>query len=576
MTNFAGTLVSPYVVFRQSRTAPVPSFNAGALVPIGVFAPGARAAGNGIRIAAGTANRSGRVSKENTAGRDWFDRVHLIPRSRVDFGNVITSVFEEFELFNGHKVPVQILTITPNAGTGVDMVDPPTLPYTLPALTSLLDDSSAKLAPVLPQIEATADGAPIFDGSIDFEIDTTEEPSLLVRGFRIAFFPVEPESPYVERIQFKTDVLPRIDGSEQRLALRAFWRQFFDFTYLLTDADRRRLEELLFTYRARELALPLWHERTPLTVQAIAGATTCTVQGTADVDFREGGLAVIWESATKYDVVQVDTVTATTLEFTASPLLNTYDAGVIVMPVRTAVIDRTPGTSRYRNELQGFTLTFRVTENHTGAPTGSTSGWDTYSGKVLLDDGNVVEGETSSGSYEQRIFQIDPETGIVHTGSREEFSRRATAKGFHCGTRAEVLKLRRLLLALAGKQKTFYLPTFTEDLLPVVDIAASADTLDVENVGYTRFAQARAQRSVVRVTFTDGTSLTREITAAVEIDDEIERLTLNTTWPADRTVDEVDRVEFFELVRFNTDEFAIIHERVGLARLNAPVILSNG
>lgn len=572
MTNFSGVLVDLYDVCDEYARAVPSGTPAGFPVPSTDTTTGDWAAGGATGIAAGTDDFDGLDAPYLTLRKDWFDRVHILPRSEIDFGNVVTRVLREFEIFNAWGVPVDLDTIVENAGAGVDVVSPPSLPATIPAYVSLLDPSSTRFDPVLYDVEALASGAPRFDGDIEFDFSTSEVLELLVRGSRIVFFASEPEVPFVERLTFNTDVRARVDGSEQRTAARANFRQFFDYVILADEYDRRALQSQLYGWLSKTFAIPLWHERVLTTSDVIVGATTLACSSTADVDFRDAGFAVIYESPTKYDVLVLDSVGANSLSFTSSPLLNNYSSGATVMPIRVAFFQKNLQGSRYVRDLEKFVASFQVLDNTTGAPAGSTSGWDTYGGYVLLDDPNVVQQDETPEGWTQRTYLLDSDVGVVNVTSRWDYSRHSSVKGFRCQNRAAVLKLRRLLLALYGRQKAFYLPTFAEDLTVVADIANGGVTLDVENVGYTRFTQNRQNRSIVRVTFTDGTTLTRGVDSSLEVSDTVERLSLDSTWPADRAVDEVSRVEFFELCRFDTDQFSLRYERFGLASVTAPVV----
>jgi hypothetical protein len=78
--------------------------------------------------------------------------------------------------------------------------------------------------------------------------------------------------------------------------------------------------------------------------------------------------------------------------------------------------------------------------------------------------------------------------------------------------------------------------------------------------------------SIFKITFTDGTGLVRTITSSSTVSSTVESLTLNTTWPANRTTAEISHVEFYELVRFDSDEIKLTHERIGSVKSTVPVI----
>lgn len=574
MTDYAATPASVYDVCDEYAVQP-PTFTRNTAWPVPLSAEtgtGARADGHQVRIVVQNVNRAATSGKHLTPGYDWFGYVHLLPRGVVDFGNVVTRVVQEFEVFNAHEVPVNLTAIVENAGAGVDVASPPSLPATIPAYCSLLDPSSTRFAPVLYDVEALAAGAPRFDGDIEFDFSTSEVLDLLVKGARIILFAAEPEVPFAERLTFKTDVKRRVDGSEQRAAARANFRQFFDFTVLADGQDRQLLQSQLYGWLSRTFAVPLWQERVLSSAAVAVDDTTLTCSSTADVDFRDGGYAVIYESPDKFDVLVLDSVGANSLSFTASPVLNSYASGALVMPLRVAFFQKNPRGARYVRTLEKLVASFQVLDNNTGTPAGSTSGWDTYGGYVLLDDPNVVQQDETPEGWEQRTYVLDDDVGTVNFTSRWDYSRHSSVKGFRCQTRAAVLKLRKLLLALSGKQKAFYLPTFAEDLTVVADILNGGVTVDVQNVGYTTFTQNRQNRAILRFTFTDGTTLTRGVDSSLEVSSTVERLSLDANWPADRAIAEVSRVEFFELCRFDTDEFTINYERFGLASLLAPVV----
>ncbi len=516
-------------------------------------------------------------------GFHWFEKVHLVPKtsasSPLEFGNIGGIVERDYELFNAYrKQSVTLTNVQNNATPGMDTPDV-VAPDVLPPLVSFLDPSSTfntsgtSLGTLVHTVaRASAQGLPTFDTTIVFTFSPGGDLTLYITGDRIALISAEPELPVEEILGFATDIIEPLDGGpEQRICIRKRPRQKFALNYVLDGTERQRMQAMLFGWQPAVFAIPLWHEAIQLAANAAALATTVTTGSTADTDFRVGGLAVVYETATKFDVVQVTAVGATSISFTGSPLIFSYTAGhpVRVMPVRLAVLENNPSHSRPPVNAEFFTLQFRVTDNDTGAVTGSTSGWNTYLGKVLLDDCNIAT--DNSGEMRQRVSVIDNETGLVHTDTRWAFHHRSHIKGFRAGTRAEILKLRKLLMAFNGKQKSFYIPTFHDDLTVQVALTIGSNLMRIEHIGYGRFIDAREPKKTFRITFTDGTSLVRVIQSSSEIDADTEELTLDTTWPANRALNTIRRVEFYEKVRFDTDEFRLEYPRVGLARLFAPV-----
>lgn len=510
--------------------------------------------------------------------QDWFERVHLLPKTEVAFGNIITLEQADYELFSAYRVATVTWTSATfnNLLPGVELSGL-SLPIARGPLASWLDPTSTPNSAgtglgtlVRYKVSATETGRPVFDGSIDFAFSSGDELALEVSGTRIIFLPFEYESPVVETLAFLTDIIESLNGREQRIALRQHPRQVFRVEYALDAEERQRMQVTLVDWMDRTFGFPLWHEAVKLTAAVSAGATVYQVANADDCDFRVGGLAVVVTDADVFDVLTIVSVTATTVT-AADASVNGYPKGARLMPLRLARITGAVSGRRFVRNLETFQVEFEVTDNATGALTGSTSGWSSYNGRVLLDDCNVVNGSEIGHQFNRRMYVIDNQTGTVNVRSPWDRSKRSHQKGFVARSRAEVLKLRRLLLSLRGRQKAFYIPTFIEDLTPVATLTIGTSTLDIRNIEYARFAQSRDPKNLFRITFTDGSTLIREITAAVKISGTVERLTLDTTWPATRPVAEVARIEFYELVRFDTDQFTLTYPRVGLASVQAPV-----
>ena len=183
-----------------------------------------------------------------------------------------------------------------------------------------------------------------------------------------------------------------------------------------------------------------------------------------------------------------------------------------------------------------------------------------------------MQGRTLGESFERRLFIFDNGTGLVGQVSPWAHDKRVSQKGFYISTRQQLFELRQLILALRGRQISWWIPTFAEDLTATQDLVISVNTIDIANIGYTRFIQSREHKKTFRITFTDGTSLIRVVQSSAELSVDEERLTLDTTWPANRTVSEIERIEFLELSRFDTDSLRIRHQTtIGRARMIASV-----
>ncbi len=512
--------------------------------------------------------------------QDWFERVHAMPKTKIAFGNIITQVEDEYLLHNAfRRTAVTLAAVTNNTlpGTQLPNLTPPLVlqPFetALDPTTTANSGGTALGTLVQLKVQALQDGLPIFDSNIVFDFSSpATDVEIRLSGERIVLLPFEYEAPVKETLAWLTDIIEALDGREQRIALRKHPKQLFEVTYLLDSNTRQRMQAILLDWMDNIFGFPLWHERLFLTSGTSVGATNFPVRNADQVDFRVGGLAAIITNDYTYDVINIAAVTATQIT-SVSPSLNAYPAGTRIVPLRTAILRRAVAGARTHVKVEEFKLTFEVTDNNTGSVAGSTTPgfWTTYNSRVLFDDPNFIQGSMRQ-EIQRKVYRIDNETGVVSQVSNWDRSKRSHEKGFVLRNRADIYTFRKLLTALRGRQKAVWIPTFIEDLTVVAQLNIGTLTMDIEAQDYVRFVGNRLPMKLFRITFTDGTSLIRSVVSSLTVSSTVERLTLDTTWPATRLASEVSRVQFFELVRLDTDEVVINYPVIGQARCTVPLM----
>ena len=76
-------------------------------------------------------------------------------------------------------------------------------------------------------VRALAEGLATFDTALIFS-HTSNDVELCISGSRIIFVPIEYEAPVNETLVFLTNIIPALNGVEQRIALRKNPRQIFE------------------------------------------------------------------------------------------------------------------------------------------------------------------------------------------------------------------------------------------------------------------------------------------------------------------------------------------------------------
>lgn len=495
------------------------------------------------------------VDTAYNAAQEWFETIVVRPQS-IALGNVLTTIIVAIELFNADRYEShELQNFTNNAGDGISLTDLPPLVYSIPLLHGLT-----------VHLEVTPDGPATIDGTLDFDFDLYVV-SIPITGQRLVVFGFRPEVPMQETLRFLTEVIDTIDGGEQRIALRKRPRQEYDCTFRLEGPDRQALENLLFEWQGRAVGFPVWTDSALLTAAVSIGATTLNVDTTEYSDFRVGSLLIVFKDRVIYDASRVTAINKKSLVI-ETPLENAYLAGTEVMPVRTAFASRLARGSRQPVAMQDLSINFRVVDNDVDLA--SAAAFSSLLGKVLFDSGNIISSDLEQ-LHDRRLYIQDGETGVFDQDSLWDRTKVASAKGFTCHNRQQLWQMRQVLHYLRGRLKSFYLPTFYDELTPTANLTSGSSSLTITNVGYTNFVQNR--RGKLRVVKTDGTVILRNVTSSAVVDDFTEQITVDAPWPSTITVAQVKRIEYIQLVRSSADGIQIRHRTgTGFAAVRFPVI----
>lgn len=496
-----------------------------------------------LRAAAAVANYS-----------DWYvDRIWIQP-SPVDFGAVIsarqitTSVLSTFRHENRTLSSVDL-----SALSGVTLVAG-AVPQTLEPL------GEAALT-----FEAATSGDPEFDADAVFTFDHR---TIQVRmsGLRLAVFWYQPEQPLQERLTWFTDIQEVRNGDEFRDSLRATPRQVLNYRVVSeTEAEAASLRNLLLVFRSFIFGVPVWHEQRRVMTSTTSGGSVINVD-TADVDHKVGGSVLLWEPATRrFQDGQIQSFDANSITLTAG-LGSDVTADALVLPVRLGYILDEP---RYDDAVVGrfeTTVSFETTDNvdlafADDAAVASVFPTHPDDAVVVLSDPNMLDGRGQSREQTTTFGRVDNEIGIFELSSKRPRSFLRGSKGAIFRDLAELRRWRSLLHWLRGSWGEFYLPTFRNDLPPVLDFTLSAGSVTIANVGISSTLGVVQPRRAVMLELSDGRKFFATVVSAVEIDADTESITLSNPFgiASEVVTASTARISFLELTRVEGDTANILH-----------------
>jgi hypothetical protein len=487
---------------------------------------------------------------------NWFDKLHAYP-AILELGNLLSTVVRDIEIYSSYRILDQTLdTATNNAGTGITFQNLPVLSADLPIHYG-----------VIFQVQVSTQGQPSIDGTLDFTTSVVPL-SIIITGNRVVMMPYEPEGEIRETLGFLTDILRSANGKEQRIRVRNYPRQTVDYEFKFDDdAERRRFEAFIYKWHPQTFGVPIWFESQRLTAAVTAGDTTIYLN-TLYSDFRVGGLLILWTSHLVFDSLEIDSITSTSITL-SSPVVNSYSVRSKVMPLRTGITKQEITGDKYAVNLSTMAIKFHITDNEVDI--GDTSAFSSHNSKVMFDDYNWISRETATDSLKNLLHHIDNKIGSQIQFSDWENSHMITTKGFFCRNPQATWEMRQVLHALAGRQKSFYLPTFYEDMVATNDIVNGTDILDIENIGYSDFVDGTEPNKSIYVLLNNGTIITRQVQSSSVVSSTIERLIIDIAWPSDILVSDIRRISYLRLGRFALDNFEINHNNSGQANLRGTV-----
>jgi hypothetical protein len=369
-----------------------------------------------------------------------------------------------------------------------------------------------------------------------------------------------PETPLVEHLLFETTVNQSLDMTEERIPLRKCPR--IQFEWKISESENRQsLDNLLYALAMDWIGIPFWHEPVWLTNSVNAGVTVAPVTSTAYSQFLAGMWALVISPSGVYDLLEIETVAENQLTFT-NATTHAYKAKAQVIPVYLGVAESIVAGKQLGHATYDIKSLVEPVDNDLGLTPYT-------DGELSLTTVNYMG--SLSETFSRPSYRLDGGHGKIVQTVIFDHAEKGSVIGFVTHSRAELWLLREMLCKLQGKCIAFRLATFAEELTPVMSLTSGQSTLTITQCGYTDFIQSR--RGELRIVLTNGTVLSRTVVSSVNISGTVERITVDEAWSSTITIDEIERIEYLDLVRFDSDDIIIEHRNaIGSARCEVPVV----
>lgn len=490
------------------------------------------------------------AARNLTAEKVWeftdifYNRIAVLP-SFIDAGSVSSAQQFQVEVWNGFFANRQHTALNKTNGDGI------VISGGLPVGAIFLQLHSS-----VYDLTVLADGPPTIDALLAW-VFGPDSGTMNIVGSRLSIFAFEPDTVLQESLRWLTDVHKAYSG-EQRVRLRNDARQVFEYVTQADGEIQTRLNSIMYGWQDKVFAIPYWPDAVKH-VAPIQALDTEILFDTANLDFRDGGLAIVWADDLWNEAVEIDTVQSDRLVLLRE-VVNDYDDGALVIPLLRCRAEGGLRRQIGRMDDTRSTVTFRGMDN-TNINNQSVT-WNTYDGYELWDDLIAQFGSINSSIVLPLKF-LDNQTGYFRAYPMRSVTEETNLQGFVVRSAEDRLNLKKYLYRRLGRLKPFWLDSYREDYELVQTIGASAVTM-VVNYSNQKFLDIAAMGYVLKFVFTNGNVEYREFVGIIaeDIAARTEELEFSASFGVDVLPTDIERISIMRLVRFDTDNIVLEH-RIG-------------
>ena len=432
---------------------------------------------------------------------DFYNRIRYLPE-RLDLGALVSGQTRELRIWNQHPDARVLDALTLINGTGIEVTGPTN--FTL-----------ASCGFQTYTITVSADGPATVDAQLAFDwAAPTEDNSVAIVGSRVVPFPFVYGQGAVETLKWQTQVITSNDGREQRIRVRNHPRQGFSVRafvpfHLLAFADN-----LLYGWRSNLWGLPVFAECRTLNSATVIGGSTVDVS-TDFAQFVVGELAIIYNTATDFEIIQIFSFTANEI-ITVSTLTKVFSTNAVVTPMLSCRMLGSP--IRQTTGFGAFiTADFEAIKNSSLPSVASPIQF--LGDDVFLDEQLAIEGGVKD-TYGGRVDTLDFASSNVAIFAPWDNVKKSRVFGQQLTSQEELWNFRLWLHRRAGRLRPVWVPTHEVDFT-FQSVGTVHTSLLVRDDGQVLYASARAHiriltktgdvLAVINSMVTDGSTITMVI-----------------------------------------------------------------
>lgn len=381
-----------------------------------------------------------------------------------------------------------------------------------------------------------------------------------------------------ETIEYLTQILTGWDGTEQRMALRTEPRRKVSFRYTgMTAKQSTFLRSLSNCLVTNKIEMYMWQHARLLPHDATAGEQALVQLDARDMwGYRDCSGFMITKAfgeSEKHELVSID---ATGLLTASDKFTIGYEAGsVTVVPMFYGILDQEDSYTDASSNVADMCINVEVMPSAADVAIPQYVNEYNYPKLSFPESTNADKkykehelflmppswAQELSTSYSKNVNRLDNETGYFRVDVKSKTTTMTRSYNYVTTSKDQIQFLERFFYRCRGQWKSFYMPTWTNDIQLKVDARKGAKELYGRFQYYYNFFDGNKRRRTIIIFFYDGTIDIIEL-AGFALSDNHDRckifLKSNLTRALKRN--DIRMISFLCLVRHNSDTMTIDYE----------------
>lgn len=391
-----------------------------------------------------------------------------------------------------------------------------------------------------------------------------------------------------ETLEFKTQIHKAWDATEQRMALRTYPRRSISYDYYgMTAAQSQYLRALSYAKQNEQIEIPLWHAECRLSESAYTNyshVNTDTVnlwhfRGCSGINFwhndRVGGERYFLKALYADGSMKLTEI-----------LEKDYPAKTThIYPTAYGYLNQEDKYSLYSDSLMTMQLNVDLLDDYslTSLPTALNEyNFETWEKKTPFQDAipttyldidifPLMPSWTGdiAANFTRNANKLDNETGLVKYDLKSIYSSENKDIEYVLTSRSEINNFQRFFTRCKGRLKSFYAPTWLNDMALVEDAPNGQLYLIVEWSLYWKYYASLSRRKLILVFLKSGSVKIFPLSGySTDITGEYGKVYLETALKTTLKKADVAMISFLCRYRFDSDTLTTDYDTTGIATVS--------